>query len=1036
MQYKRRVAACLARQAFLFSVWISWMHLSSTITPYNRYEDEFTPFRMMAMNKAYEDNLLVKNGIGFHFAYSFQPVKDELYLFRRIDMSYLFKGISVLHGVAQVMDKHCKDMRTPPGPRSKRSMYDNTNFFVAHRYNTTKQHAQAVCRQQGAFLPEIYDTNTMAEMLNIMNIEGLKTIHSGTKHELREGTKIFITTGLPVTQGYASQVYRHSDDGSSYVKGDFSKRSQDFREEWLYHSHGDFYMDANSDMDYYIQATSGGDPKYKGAPVICQRVIQPPSGYSLTQFTKEKETDEAVVQEVARHAKELEVLAVEYKRFCTAAANATRQAALELETRLANAMQYLNIEISSIQPRVTEAWEISKAWEAFLDSKQYPGKTEKEIAIIKAENQARRSRVKRGLPGLMMTGLASLTTSAIAQLIRYHYHREKVKKEEEISEIVKEHSMKLDDLSIQDSIFKETLTDVVDKLDNLESTTGSFMAYSTKNTELETLKVSVDQAVDRTGHALSRLEAISHSSSSGETHMFAIDDKQFEKAKSLVALQSEGLLKDNLANMKSGFMVDPEDSQFLVLVISVPTVTREAYIATEMVPLRFYSDDYSYQQKLKAKYVAMDQHAKKFYEMEEKEFIKCRFHRCSQKNLIKRIADHPCELPIKSSAKDMEKCQVEYSTNMEPFFKLQHPDGVLYSVPYEMDVSLTCADKPSNNRFLFHELYNNRLTNHGIINIPQGCQLDVVKKGTVEITIPGPPEFRMIDLGAMDFTVKAETNNRPGLLFGAGPEIIGNELRTITVGVLNSLKIRVAEVESFKEKAASTMEIIVGVISGLAIMVLCAIGVVIWLFKSYRDAKVIMARLIAVVPARRSVTFRRFSDLPPPPPEDQDEVEDNEDELPPLLHPADMRAEQSSKVKNYDLLDAKLTEKGWSKATVSTSKQELSEPIYSSVSGQKSKQPPVPPKRSVLSNIQQQRKTDQTKSQSGDVSISSIDQRDQTTSSQLVELKESKGNVSTTDTGKATVFLDALSPKCKETVLRLASISEAAYTQTLGSSKD
>ena len=100
------------------------------------------------------------------------------------------------------------------------------------------------------------------------------------------------------------------------------------------------------------------------------------------------------------------------------------------------------------------------------------------------------------------------------------------------------------------------------------------------------------------------------------------------------------------------------------------------------------------------------------------------------------------------------------------------------------------------------------------------------------------------------------------------------------------------------------------------------------------------------------------------------------------------------------------------------------------------KQPPVPPKRSVLSNIQQQRKTDQTKSQSGDVSISSIDQRDQTTSSQLVELKESKGNISTTDTGKATVFLDALSPKCKETVLRLASISEAAYTQTLGSSKD
>ena len=890
--FKQRTFQLWRQAIFLCMVFAAHLQSNNAIRPYNKYGDEYNPFKMMEINKAYPDNLQIRNGVGFHFAYSFQPVKYELYLFRRIDINHIATGIQVLKRSANIIKEHCKSIK--PSFDDDFEDYESeggtvkrfkNNFFLAESAYVEKDEAERLCKQRGAFLPEIYHYHELQEINKLMNenssAKKLTQVHHGLYHDVAMGVKRFIVTGLPAHEGYLKKVSSWHPGGRTI--GPIYEYYRDYRAEW--------YL---TDADHYLQHINGnhqgalitarckGDTycsedqaksRLSGASVICQRVINPPSGSRLRPFYRGNELNNlnhtAVMTEPRQ---QLIDMATENFRYCKATASSTLTAAQTLETRLRNTLDHVNIRLGDLDV-TEEAESLVTSWVNYLAQRndglpKHPNQGKHGAASSKDPSStpapAGKSRPRRWI-GLAMSGL-TVASSGITRLIKYHYIDKHQQAEiGKLNNMAKKQSLRLDNLELQASQFESVMTEVVNKISSLVAITGTVLIYAARLAELLAYDETLDQAITNLNYAISRLEAIAHSSLEGKTHMFALNEEQMEKVKNVVARNTAGLLKENLGDMKSGFMVDPVDPRYLILIINTPAVSREAYVATELVPIHFFHDGHKYKHSLKSQYYAMDKRAKTFYEMEEKDFIQCRVGRCIQKNLTKRINDHPCEFPLKASEKELAKCKIEQLPDLEPFFKLQHPDGVFYSVAEPLTSTLSCP----NNDWITDLEPNEELVRHGTIQIPQGCQLEIKKPGTIELTIPGPPVFKMIDIGEIDFSVTPAATNT-GMDIGQG---YGHE-RLYNVGEdrVDNLEIYAQEINLGVQRLGHRLNLWVWIAIALAsILFGLILALAIWIRFHWKAIMAIRARLPSV--------FR----FPPPDSHSDSEEEHEWPEAPPHI---------------------------------------------------------------------------------------------------------------------------------------------------------
>ena len=905
----RTVLSLFKHVAFLSTVFIAHLQSNDAIRPYHRYGDEFNPFKMMEINKAYPDNLLVRNGIGFHFAYAFQPIKDELYLFRRIDVNHIAAGIRVLKQSAAIMKDHCKKLRPAKDSEdyeilSTRS--DGTirkkfkhNFFLAHEHNVSQEVANKICEQHGAYLPEIFHLHELVDLVEVMKANGVDLVHSGVRHDLSMGIKRFRTSGLPADDGRIQTLW--ADKGAKMERSSIWEFYRDYRAEWYYHNVDYYIQRINTNQDPTLSTRCAGYhcearqvvPTLTGAPVICQRVINPPTGSGLKTIRQAAQIEVTSNGSTrAEPRKQLFDMANEYYRYCKASAVNTEVAAQTLEARLKGTLERVNIFMQDIDipPGSVQGKELAKSWSQYLrESRSSAHDSEspsngrlsvqmgfgQDMSQLKEEEDlypgaedasSRKTRVKRWSK-LLLTGLSSLMGSGIARLIRYHYVGKKQREEmSDIHKMVKQQSMRLDNLELQTEQFENALSEVISRINNLEETTGTLMIYSARLAEILAYDESLHSAITNIDYAVSRLEAIAHSSQEGRTHMFALDEEQMEKAKNLIARNTAGLLKENLANMRSGFIVDPTDSNYVVLVINTPTVSREVYVATELVPIHFFHGGHKYRHRLKSQYFAMDHRARTFYEMEEKDFMECRHGRCIQKSLTKRISDHPCEFPLKADEQELFECEIETMTDLEPFFKLQHPDGVLYSVEQPVVSTLSC---PNKDWIMLDVEPTEELVRHGTIQIPQGCYLEIKKQGTVELTIPGPPVFKMIDLGELDFTV---TPADPDARMDVGLSHYHREVKNLGEARVDELEIRTDEIDLGVQRMGEQVHSHAYIGGGIAATVVVLIVV---LFVLYRKMQSRLETLQRGLPSYFSLRHRDA------PSDSDDEDGDEWPELPP-----------------------------------------------------------------------------------------------------------------------------------------------------------
>ena len=779
---RRNVTTVLRHFSLLFVLFVAHLQSNHAIRPYHRYSDEFDPFSMMEVNQAYPSNMMIRNGIGFHFAYSFQTVKDELYLFRRIDIKHIATAIQVLMQAADAMEKHCEAMQpsfeddyeeAASAQGTVKKYHDN--FFMVTPDIVSQEVGEKLCEQSGGFLPEVFHQHELNELVELMvsNQYNLKftMVHSGLRQDLSKGVRRFITSGLPAGDGVVQNIYTHT--GYTMETLPIYRYYRDYRSEWYYMDHSKFKREINGNMspdgfnarcNGYACNKGNAVNTLPGANLICQRVISPPANARMRPITRDQDESRISIETLKTIPRQqLIEVANEYHKYCRSTTTATETAGLTLNKRLRNTLEHINVRMNDIKSdpnqNISQVWATHIAQRNIKRKRDQPEQQESQEqddgSTADTQDELVLERPKRLIAKVLMTGLSSLIGSGIARLIRYHYGSKKEQeKTAKLHAMVTEQSVKLDNLELQAAQFDSIIQDVVARVSNLESTTGTLMMYSARLAEILSYAELLNSAITNLEYAISRLEAIAHSSQEGGTHMFAVDEHQMEKAKNLVARNTAGLLKEDLANMKSGFIVDPTDPDYLVLVINSPTLSRDVYVAAELVPIHFFQNGGKYRQVLKSQYFAMDSHAKIFYEMEEKDFIECRQGRCIQKSLTKRINDHPCEFPLKASKSEMYGCAVEKLRDTEPFFKMQHPDGVFYSVERNLTSTLTCP-----NLDWVHGLDpSHQLVRHGTIHIPQGCSMEIKKPGTIELTIPGPPIFKVIDLGEIDFAVKPEAD--------------------------------------------------------------------------------------------------------------------------------------------------------------------------------------------------------------------------------------------------------------------------------------
>jgi hypothetical protein len=287
--------------------------------------------------------------------------------------------------------------------------------------------------------------------------------------------------------------------------------------------------------------------------------------------------------------------------------------------------------------------------------------------------------------------------------------------------------------------------------------------------ETVTALVTIDNLITRTRRSMDTgydiLKDIIHSSKQRQTSPLVLPLDQIELVQREIMKVSTAVLDPDFSRMQSIVVSDPNNSSMLLVVVNMAALGRRNLELVHMVPVPYFEADGAYAITLDYENIVLDQTTHTFSILTKQEEYDCLLNRCYVGSSEQSLLERSCGIPqFYDQHRDM--CVSESVISTGVYLKPMLPDGVIFALKDEVRSEVFCKDKPIGKP--------RKLRGTGILQLPNGCVLQVIDKDGKVTKVKGQPQYTMITAGDIELMPN-------GPLSAINTEIDSNHTKIVTV---------------------------------------------------------------------------------------------------------------------------------------------------------------------------------------------------------------------------------------------------------------
>jgi hypothetical protein len=712
------------------------------------------------------DKLIIKNQIAYHFKKVVREINQELFVSRRIDVSLLFAGIQVLKRTESEVRRLCSSLPETGPVLSVINQPAVTNVVKTPVVETRVIHvdqtgqpinkepftlvpeptyasfkeAKARCMALGMQLPEIYTVDQKSKLIDFLNKNSIAQCFAGIEPDLSDSIPRHISTQYPVWKTAYTEFH---ECGGNKPLTDVGWTLDDGHAKFLYTSDGMLCaareVEGNPIMDGYY-ASHQYRERSKVLSQVMTRIVCTPKWDGMTNIdppvdnlnrgglTIKARYSRSIRSRRLRRSGNQPILTnmKNVQTLCFGVADQARESADDMQSKMTDLLALVDITVHSEVSNSSKHREkrviplflmkfifvtgVKLLWQLF-------GFVQK----VKMNN-----RLKNIESMLQVTSNRSMQNSdAITNMTKLIYGN----------------SLAINQLSIRVDGLEKRLELVEVQLGTLKDGVNG-LAYKF---ETVTALVTIDNLVTRTKRSMdtgySILKDIIHSSKQKQTSPLVLPLDQIELVQNEISRISTAVLDPDFAKMQSIVVSDPNDPSMLLVVVNMAALGRRNLELVHMVPVPYFETDGAYSIMLDYQNIVLDQSTHTFSILTKQEEYDCLLNRCYVGSSEQSLLEKSCGIP---QFYDQHKnaCVSESVITTGVFLKPMLPDGVIFALKDEVRSEVFCKDKPIGKP--------RKLRGTGILQLPNGCVLQVIDKEGKVTKIRGLPQYTMVTAGDIE----------------------------------------------------------------------------------------------------------------------------------------------------------------------------------------------------------------------------------------------------------------------------------------------
>ena len=701
------------------------------------------------------DRLVIKNQIAYHFKKVVREVNQELFVSRRIDVSLLFAGIQVLKKTESEVRTICNKIpemkvlapvasintpATTARPVEKAPEALPLFVHVEEPQSASFKVAKARCEALGMQLPELYTRFHARELTDFMKSRSITQCFAGIEPDLADSIPRHISTQYPIWKTVLTEFINCATKQAENL----AITLDDGHAKFLYTSDGKLCVSRDTDnnpinLGYYasisfrdwnksfnqIVAKIVCTPKWDGKTFINLPVDQFERGgvtvknrYSReireTRYRNKLRARRSGSQPINSDLKSVQVL-------CFGVADQAKETYEDMQSKITDLLSLVDITVHE---------EITNSISGRRQKKAIPLFVMKFIFVTGVK-------LLWNLFGFIQNVRLNNRLKNIESMLVENHNKtmENSNAIAKLTTLISKNALAINQLNIRVDGLDQRLKLVEIQLSSLQDGVRSL----TYRFETVTALVTIDNLIVRTRRSMDTgydiLKDIIHSSMLKQTSPLILPLDQIELVQNEISKVSTAIIDPDFSKMQSIVVSDPKDPSMLLVVVNVAALGRRNLELVQLVPVPYYEGKEAYAIKLDYEQIVLDPSAHTFSILTRQEEYDCLLNRCYVGNSELSLLEKSCGIPqFYDQFKD--GCVSESVNSNGEFLKPMLPDGVVFALRDEVRSEVLCQDKPIAKA--------QKLKGTGILQLPNGCTLQVIDKDGQVTKIKGQPQNTVI----------------------------------------------------------------------------------------------------------------------------------------------------------------------------------------------------------------------------------------------------------------------------------------------------
>ena len=709
------------------------------------------------------DKLIIKNQIAYHFKKVVREVNQELFVSRRIDVSLLFAGIQVLQKTESEVRRLCQNLPangqvmnvanqqsvtipsvlTPAPVIQTRVVHVDQSGAPIKRepfvliptpaYASFKE-AKARCLALGMQLPEIYQTNQINVLIDFLKKNSIAQIFAGIEPDLSDAIPRHISTQYPIWKTAYTEFY----ECSSGVETSLGWSIDDGHAKFLYTSERRLCVSRDTDDNpifagYY--ASHQFREKHKTLSQIMTRIVCSPKwdGYTdidlpvdnLNRGTITVKARYSRSTQAQRRRRNSPVLASmkNVQTLCFGVADQAKESYEDMQSKMIDLLALVDITVQEkdMGSKRVKRYRQKRVIPLFLMKFIFVTGVKLLWQLFGFVQKVRMNNRLKGIESMLQeTNNRSIQNSdAIANMTR----------------LISLNSYAINQLNIRVDGLERRLELVELQLGTLQEGVNGL----TYRFETVTALVTIDNLVTRTKRSMDTgydiLKDIIHSSKQRQTSPLVLPLTQIEMIQNEISKKSTAVLDPDFAKMQSIVVSDPNDPSMLLVIVNMAALGRRNLELVHMVPVPYFETEGTYEIMLDYQNIVLDQTTHTFSILTKQEEYDCLLNRCYVGSSEQSLLEKSCGIP-QFYDQHKDGCVSESVVSTGVYLKPMLPDGVIFALRDEVRSEIFCKDEPVGKP--------RKLRGTGILQLPNGCILQVIDKDGKVTKVKGLPQTTMI----------------------------------------------------------------------------------------------------------------------------------------------------------------------------------------------------------------------------------------------------------------------------------------------------